>query len=157
MAATRNALRPAGLGGLGNLSTPKSVKLQTALHAKAKAEAGYRFYALYDKKRRMISRRIKEALAAAKARGKKLAGKCNNALSGECRQASATQRRAVADARAADIIPAITALQRAGAASLHQIAGGLTAQGIPTPRGADTWRPAQVARVLRRAAAQGSR
>jgi hypothetical protein len=31
---------------LGNLSTPKSVqKLQTALHAKAKAEAGYRFYA----------------------------------------------------------------------------------------------------------------
>ena len=36
--------------GLGNLSTPKSVqKLQTALHAKAKSEAGYRFYALYDK------------------------------------------------------------------------------------------------------------
>jgi len=35
---------------LGNLSTPKSVqKLQTALHAKAKAEAGFRFYALYDK------------------------------------------------------------------------------------------------------------
>jgi group II intron reverse transcriptase/maturase len=35
---------------LGNLSTPKSVqKLQTALHAKAKAEVGYRFYALYDK------------------------------------------------------------------------------------------------------------
>jgi hypothetical protein len=35
---------------LGDLATPKSVqKLQTALHAKAKAEAGYRFYALYDK------------------------------------------------------------------------------------------------------------
>jgi RNA-directed DNA polymerase len=35
---------------LGNRATPKSVqKLQTALHAKAKAEAGYRFYALYDK------------------------------------------------------------------------------------------------------------
>ena len=35
---------------MGNLSTPQSVqKLQTALHAKAKAEAGYRFYALYDK------------------------------------------------------------------------------------------------------------
>ena len=35
---------------MGNLSTPKSVqKLQSALHAKAKTEAGYRFYALYDK------------------------------------------------------------------------------------------------------------
>ena len=35
---------------MGNLSTPKTVqKLQKALHAKAKAEPGYRFYALYDK------------------------------------------------------------------------------------------------------------
>ena len=44
---TQDAVRDRGLG---DLSTPKSVqKLQTALHAKAKAEAGYRFYALYDK------------------------------------------------------------------------------------------------------------
>jgi RNA-directed DNA polymerase len=35
---------------LGNLSTPESIqRLQKALHAKAKAEANYRFYALYDK------------------------------------------------------------------------------------------------------------
>ena len=35
---------------MGNLSTPKSVqKLQKALHAKAKTEADFRFYALYDK------------------------------------------------------------------------------------------------------------
>ena len=34
---------------IGRLATPKNVqKLQMALHAKAKAEAGYRFYALYD-------------------------------------------------------------------------------------------------------------
>ena len=35
---------------MGDLWTPDSVqKLQKALHAKAKAELGYRFYALYDK------------------------------------------------------------------------------------------------------------
>ena len=51
---------------MGDLATPKSVqKLQTALHAKAKAEAGYRFYALYDKisrddKRRSVGRTKKE-------------------------------------------------------------------------------------------------
>ena len=35
---------------MGNLSTPDSVqKLQTALHAKAKSDPDYQFYALYDK------------------------------------------------------------------------------------------------------------
>jgi hypothetical protein len=53
---------------LGNLSTPKTVqKLQKALHAKAKAEAGYRFYALYDK----ISREDVLAHAFAQCRSNK--------------------------------------------------------------------------------------
>jgi hypothetical protein len=54
---------------LGDLSTPISVqKLQTALHAKAKAEPGYRFYALYDK----ISR--EDILAHAYAQCRSIAG-----------------------------------------------------------------------------------
>ena len=53
---------------MGNLSTPKSVqKLQMALHAKAKAEAGYCFYALYDK----ISREDILAYAYAQCRSNK--------------------------------------------------------------------------------------
>jgi RNA-directed DNA polymerase len=53
---------------LGNLSTPNNVqKLQMALHAKAKAEAGYRFYALYDK----ISREDVLAHAYAQCRSNK--------------------------------------------------------------------------------------
>jgi RNA-directed DNA polymerase len=53
---------------LGNLTTPKSVqKLQMALYAKAKAEAGYRFYALYDK----ISREDVLAQAYAQCRSNK--------------------------------------------------------------------------------------
>ena len=53
---------------MGNLSTPKGVqKLQMALHAKAKAEAGYRFYALYDK----ISREDILAYAYAQCRSNK--------------------------------------------------------------------------------------
>jgi RNA-directed DNA polymerase len=63
-----DAIRSEGPGRLGNLSTPKSVqKLQTALHAKAKAEAGYRFYALYDK----ISREDILAQAYAQCRSNK--------------------------------------------------------------------------------------
>ena len=53
---------------MGNLSTPNSVqKLQMALHAKAKAEAGYRFYILYDK----ISREDILARAYAQCRSNK--------------------------------------------------------------------------------------
>lgn len=43
-----------------------------------------------------------------------------------------------------------SAPQESGRASLHAVAAGLNAQGIPTVRGKGKWRPAQVARVLAR-------
>jgi DNA invertase Pin-like site-specific DNA recombinase len=102
-----------------------------------------------EEERRLISRRVKEALAAAKARGTKLGGDRGVKPSEDCLRASAATRRAIAAARASDILPAIAQLQEAGVTSLRAIAAGLIAQGIPTPRDAEVWRPAQVARLLR--------
>jgi RNA-directed DNA polymerase len=48
--SSRRTQQVARNGRLGNLATPPSVqKLQTALHAKAKENPDFRFYALYDK------------------------------------------------------------------------------------------------------------
>src|SRR6201994_5142412 len=76
---------------LGNLSTPKSVqKLQKALHAKAKAEANYRFYALYDK----ISRDDILAHAYAQCRSNKsLPLRRQGARRGSTARISGTSRR----------------------------------------------------------------
>src|ERR1019366_369286 len=47
---SRRTQQVARNGRLGNLATPLSVqKLQTALHAKAKENPSFRFYAVYDK------------------------------------------------------------------------------------------------------------
>lgn len=117
-----------------------------------------------EEERRMISKRTKDALAAAKARGKQLGGRRRHVVGldkhgrkiyGEMVRAPAdaiVKARAViqqrADARASDIGPTVKALQAAGATSLRAIAAGLNAQGIPTARGQGTWSAVQVARVL---------
>jgi DNA invertase Pin-like site-specific DNA recombinase len=119
-----------------------------------------------EEERRMISARTKAALAAAKARGKKLGGRRRHVIGvndrgkkvyGDVVRGSAgdlVKARAViqqrTDARAADIGPTVKALQAAGATSLRAIAAGLNAQGIPTSKGNGTWSAVQVARVLER-------
>jgi DNA invertase Pin-like site-specific DNA recombinase len=106
-----------------------------------------------DEERRMISARTKAALAAAKARGVKLGGDRGN-LPQVQRQGSALgvkARIAKADDRAALVAEAIADLKASGAMSLRQIATGLNARGIKTPRGGG-WSAVQVQRVIQRAA-----
>lgn len=100
----------------------------------------------------MISARTKAALAAAKARGTRL-GTPGNLRNGEAGRAAAqaSRTRRAAD-RARDLLPVIADLRRQGAASLGQIAAGLTERGIPAARGG-RWSAVQVSRVLAHTAA----
>jgi len=94
----------------------------------------------------MISKRTKGALAAAKARGKKLRGNLP-VIGDKGRAISLATRQAKAQSRAADLAPIIADLRASGSVSLQQIAEGLNAKGIGTARGG-MWRREQVRRVL---------
>jgi DNA invertase Pin-like site-specific DNA recombinase len=97
--------------------------------------------------RKMIGERTKAALAAAKARGKRL-GTPANLRNGEVGRAKGRARKTeIARQRAADLGPVIEDLRARGLTSLHQIAAGLNARGIPAARGG-TWSAVQVKRVL---------
>jgi DNA invertase Pin-like site-specific DNA recombinase len=96
----------------------------------------------------MISRRTKDALAAAKARGVKLGGHRGNVPPKIAAERSLKARQATAEARAADLEPIITELKAEGVASLNAMARALTEKGVPTARGGSNWTPMQVSRVL---------
>jgi DNA invertase Pin-like site-specific DNA recombinase len=100
----------------------------------------------------MISKRTKDALAAAKRRGKQLGGDRGVKPSAKVRAKAVAAIEARASTRAADIAPTIAELQAAGATSLRAIAAGLNAKRIPTARGEGVWSAVQVARVLERLA-----
>jgi len=89
--------------------------------------------------------RTKAALAAAKARGKKLDGPRLAAA----RRASIKARSEAAEAFAANVRPIIKEIQASGVSSLRGVARALTARGVPTARGG-SWSDVQVAAVLRR-------
>ena len=96
----------------------------------------------------LISQRTKAALAAAKARGKKL-GNPQNLKNGDAgRTRSAVVRRARSRQRAADLRPVIEELRASGATSLGKLAAGLNERRIPTPLERGPWTPIQVSRVL---------
>jgi DNA invertase Pin-like site-specific DNA recombinase len=97
-----------------------------------------------------ISDRTKKALAATKARGKKLGGNRGSIISPEARRAGVDAVVARSTARATDLKPTIEELRSSGITSLVGIAAGLTAKRIPTARGGASWSAVQVQRVLAR-------
>lgn len=89
-----------------------------------------------EAERKMISKRTKDALAAAKARGAKL-GNPNGAahLKGLGNAAAMAALKAQTDGRATGLRGVIEAIKAEGVTSANGIAAALDARGIETPRG----------------------
>jgi len=104
--------------------------------------------AVAQAERKAISKRTKEALAAARARGTKLGGSRGNLQDLRKGPAvSAVVRSKASSDRAAKVRRQIEAFRAEGATSLRAIADKLNRAGITTPRGG-AWGPSQVKRVL---------
>lgn len=107
------------------------------------------YAALGEKERSLISRRTKDALQAAKARGTQLGNRTNL---DHAQQLGRVVQQQDADQRAANILPIIADIKRSGATTLRQIAAALTARGIRTARGGE-WTATAVKNVCDRAQA----
>jgi DNA invertase Pin-like site-specific DNA recombinase len=109
-----------------------------------------------EHEREAISRRTREALAAAKARGVQL-GNPNGAAplrrAGKGNKASLAAIAERVALRAADVAPEVEALRADGATTLGALAAGLRARGVPCSRGGAEWTRAGVARLLAQIAA----
>jgi DNA invertase Pin-like site-specific DNA recombinase len=107
-----------------------------------------------EAEREAISRRTREALAAAKARGVKLGNPNGAAALRRAGQGGAPLQRAVArnaEAHAAALAPLVKTLRAEGHHSLRAIAGELNARGILTRRGG-RWHVSTVRNLLIRLA-----
>ncbi len=108
-----------------------------------------------QQEREAISKRTKEALAAAKARGQKL-GNPNGAealrRAAKGNAASVDAIKAGADAFAGNLVPVIVKLKAEGHTSLPAIARELNAGGFQTARGGK-WHPSSVRNLLKRVGA----
>lgn len=119
--------------------------------------------AMAQAERKAISKRTKEALAAAKARGCKAdgspfkAGRLGNPMGAKAfgayqgNGAAVDAIKAKAKAFAADVMPIVQAIRSEGHTSLRAIASELNARGIVTARGGK-WAAQSVSDVMRLAA-----
>lgn len=110
-----------------------------------------------QQEREAISRRTKEALVAAKARGVKLGNPNGAAALDRAGKGGSALRATVktnADTHAAALAPVVADLRNQGHHSLRAIAAGLTMRGMLTRRGGH-WTVSNVANLLRRIEALG--
>jgi DNA invertase Pin-like site-specific DNA recombinase len=105
------------------------------------------YAAVAEQEARAISERTKAAMAAAKARGKKMGGPKID----EARLMGNAANRKAADKFAANVKPIIAEIRSSGATSLRQVAAALQARGVPTARGGQ-WSATAVTHVMRRGA-----
>jgi len=108
-----------------------------------------------EQERMAISRRTREALQAAKARGQRLGNPNGAAALRRAGKGNAAGVKAVvasADVHARDLEPVIQSLRDEGIVSLGGIAAALTERGMRTPRGGQ-WHKASVRNLLARLAA----
>jgi DNA invertase Pin-like site-specific DNA recombinase len=99
----------------------------------------------------LISERTKAALRAKVARDGQWDRKAaHHLVPGAGQKAAAAKVKAAADARAADLLGHLQALQAEGVQSLNALAERLNADSIPTARGG-RWTATAVRRVLARA------
>lgn len=105
--------------------------------------------AIAEHEAKLISDRTRVALAAAKARGRRLGGFRGRAgTAADCAKARRA-RSMTADARAADLAPILDEIKANGACSLKDIARQLNAREISAPRGGE-WSAAQVRLLIKR-------
>jgi DNA invertase Pin-like site-specific DNA recombinase len=101
------------------------------------------FAAPAEKERAMIGNRTRAALAAAKARGVTL----GSPKLVQARKLALETTEAAADNHAANVLPIIREIRKAGATTLREIAEALNARGVATARGGQ-WYAMTVRNVL---------
>ena len=127
---------------IASLMEDPKVRLRVAAMPRADKFQLHIYAAIAEQERDFISARTKAALAAAKAKGKKLGGlRPSTWKLNETRRAGARDR--------AQRIAGVVEPMRARGSTLREIAEGLDKAGVPTARGG-RWTAMQVKRVLDR-------
>lgn len=98
----------------------------------------------------MISARTKAALAASKARGKKLGGFRGRRGTASDLQKARAARSITANAQAGALAPILARIDPTGDSSLRTVAAFLAAEGVPTPSGQGVWTATAVSRLRER-------